>query len=154
MRQSKLLNNQFTKSTPVWFNFQIQTKEIADETQFLQLGNSEDREFNSYIPEITPLYSAWTSFPSPTNPNGLYKYASFEVNLNKDLHQTNRQTYSILDLLGDCGGLMDILFAMGDFLINPFSIYAARSTIATLLVSLIPTEEKVKAIKDTPIRRS
>ena len=90
------------------------------------MGNSEDREFNSYVDNITPMYSSWSSFPTTDNPNTLYKYASVEINLNKNLRQTNRQTYSLLDLLGDCGGLIDILFFLGELFINPISICAAR----------------------------
>ena len=93
--------------------------------------------------------SAWSQFPTTQNPDNLYKYASFEINLNKDLLQTNRQTYSLLDLLGDCGGLMDILIFIGAIFVNPISIYAARSVIATLLVSLLPSNAKDKKKKSS-----
>ena len=51
---------------------------------------------------------------------------------------------------------MDALFAFGDLLINPFSIYAARSTIATLLVSLVPSEKSSKdqANGESPLKKS
>ena len=58
---------------------------ISDETQIVQFGNSVDREFNSFVDNITPQYSSWSNFPTDDNPLNLYKFASFEVNLNKDL---------------------------------------------------------------------
>ena len=39
---------------------------------------------------------------------------------------------------------MDILFFIGDLIVNPVSIYAARSTIATLIVSLLPSDKNEK----------
>ena len=69
-----------------------------------------------------------------------------EINLFKDMRQINRQTYSLLDWLGDCGGLLDALFFIGEIFVNPISLYFARSRIASLLVSMMPTnhaEEKV-----------
>lgn len=46
---------------------------------------------------------------------------SVELNLNKDLKQIDRQTYSLLDWLGDCGGLLDALVLIGDLLIGSYS---------------------------------
>ena len=58
---------------------------ISDETQIVQFGNSVDREFNSFVDNITPQYSSWSNFPTDDKPFNLYKFASFEINLNKDL---------------------------------------------------------------------
>ena len=44
------------------------------------------------------------NFPS------LYKYVSWELNMSLDRVNWNRQTYSLLDWLGDLGGLADALF--------------------------------------------
>ena len=63
---------------------------MSDETDLVQLGYSTDTKFNSYDNVINPQYSAWTNFPTDENPLGLYKYASVEVNLNKDLAMINR----------------------------------------------------------------
>ena len=58
---------------------------ISDETQIIQLGDSVDREFNSFVNNITPNFSSWSNFPTDEKPLNLYKFASFEINLNKDL---------------------------------------------------------------------
>ena len=145
-RKSELIHFQFNADTPVWFNYMVQTNMVSDETQLFQLGESEDREFHSYVDNIKSMYSAWQDFPTEENPYTLYKYASMEINLFKDMRQINRQTYSLLDWLGDCGGLLDALFFIGEIFVNPISLYFARSRIASLLVSMMPTnhtEEKV-----------
>ena len=42
-----------------------------------------------------------------------------------------RQTYNILEWLGDVGGLYDMLRLIGRLLVNPFAIFALRSELLT-----------------------
>ena len=90
--------------------------------------------FYSYIDDLTQRYSAWNYFPTKENPNSLYKFTSIEINLNKDLKQINRQTYSLLDWLGDAGGLLDALFFIAETIVEPFSLFALQSKLVSLLV--------------------
>ena len=83
--------------------------------------------YYSYVDNLNVLDSSWNKFPTDENEEtrkNKYKFYSFEIELSKDLHQVNRQTYSILDWLGDCGGLLDALFTIGELLAGPFSIHA------------------------------
>ena len=73
---------------------------LSDETQVLQLGYSEERIFYSYHRKL-PEASSWNIFPSEQNPLSRYKFTSVEVNHSPDQQIINRQTYSILDWLGD-----------------------------------------------------
>ena len=50
---------------------------------------------------------------------------------------TERQTYSILDLLGDVGGLNDSLRLIGASLVSPFASFALNSKLAKLLQRLL-----------------
>ena len=43
--------------------------------------------------------------------------------------QWNRQTYSVLDFLGDLGGLLDALRLIGEAFIAPFSQFALKVTL-------------------------
>ena len=104
----------------------MHTKQLSDETDLVQLGYSTDTKFNSYDNVINPQYSSWTTFPTDEDPFSLYKYASVEVNLNKDLAMINRQTYSMLDWLGDCGGLLEALFFISDMFFAPFMMFKVR----------------------------
>ena len=58
-----------------------------------------------------PQVSSWRDDLSE-KPDGRYKFISAEVNFNMDLSAYNRQTYSLLDWLGDIGGLMDALYVI------------------------------------------
>ena len=73
-----------------------------------QLGYSEDRDFHS-TSQSMPEPSAWNTFPSEEFPLTKFKHTSMELNFSPDLLSVSRQTYSILDWLGDMGGLMDAL---------------------------------------------
>ena len=103
--------------------------------------------YYKYVDNLKPLYSGWNKFPSDENEETKkykYKYMSFEIEMSKDLHQVNRQTYSILDWLGDCGGLLDALFFLGEMVAAPFSVHAIQSTLAQLLVRFMPSDNKEK----------
>ena len=75
--------------------------------------------------------SSWIYFPTEENPKGKYKYVSIEINMSPDFLTIERQTYSLLDYLGDLGGLNDALFAIVKTLISPISAFALHSTILT-----------------------
>ena len=83
------------------------------------MGYSEERTFYSYLMKM-PEASSWNNFPTPAYPLTRYKFTSFEINYSPDQQITNRQTYSILDWLGDMGGLLDALYFLGKFLVVPF----------------------------------
>ena len=55
--------------------------------------------------------SAWIDYPDH------YKFASVEFNMSMDQMNWTRSTYSILDWLGDLGGLLDILLKIGELLV-------------------------------------
>ena len=78
-----------------------------------------------------PLPSAWIYFPTDENPSTRYKFASIEINFSLDVKQWNRQTYSLLDWLGDLGGLFDALLYICRMLISPLSVYTLKQTILT-----------------------
>ena len=42
---------------------------------------------------------------------------------------------------------MDALFLIGEMLINPIAVYVARSKMASLIVSILPSEQKKKETK-------
>ena len=42
-----------------------------------------------------------------------------------------RQTYSLLDWLGDLGGLLDILFYMGRAIVEPVGRFTLQATLMT-----------------------
>ena len=71
-----------------------------------------------------PEKSSWSTFPTAEQPSNKFKFVSCEFNMSLDHNQWSRQTYSILDWLGDCGGLFDALILLSTPFIAPFSLYA------------------------------
>ena len=54
------------------------------------------------------------------NPNGLYKFGSIQLVADRIVQIINRQTYSLLDWLGDMGGLNDALLLIFNLSLLPF----------------------------------
>ena len=52
----------------------------------------------------------------------------------RDQLSTRRASYALLDWLGDCGGLIDALFFIAEFLIAPFSAFVLQTKLASILV--------------------
>ena len=98
---------------------------LEDEIDYLQYGQSSESEFYGYwLSESLP--SAWNVFPTAKNPSTRYKYLSIEYNMSLDVLNWNRQTYSLLDWLGDLGGLLDILLHIGHMIVFPISTFTLK----------------------------
>ena len=53
---------------------------------------------------LSPKLSSWTG-DLIEDPKSNYKFGSFEIMVKYEVQEITRQTYSILDWLGDIGGL-------------------------------------------------
>ena len=62
-------------------------------------------------------------FPTSENPDGKYKYTSFAIEMSPDLLMTSRQTYMVLDFMGDIGGLAEALNFLVYIIILPFTTF-------------------------------
>ena len=94
---------------------------------------------------MLPQFSAWDTYPTDENRNqdshlSKYKFTSVELVINKDLYQISRQTYGLLDWLGDCGGLFDALLLIGEIMVTPFATYALNSSLVSKLVREQPRD--------------
>jgi len=107
-KNSYLYNMQVDNRAPNWIRAQINMNEVADESQTIQLGISEDQKFFEFKSELARA-SSWNKYPTKENPYSRYKFTSFELSISPDKMVINRQTYSLLDWLGDLGGLFDAL---------------------------------------------
>ena len=59
------------------------------------------------------------------------KYASFNIYLNKEKKTWSRKTYSVLELLGDLGGLYDALKLIFAAIVAPFAYLASKVSLLT-----------------------
>ena len=64
------------------------------------------------------------------------------MTLNSDLKKINRKTDSLLDWLGNWGGLLDGLNFVVSHLLSNYSLYALNSNLAWLLVRFVPSQSK------------
>ena len=64
------------------------------------------------------LASAWTD-DLELNPRGEYKFASVEIHQENSISKINRQTYSLLEWLGDIGGLLDAMLFIAQLALWP-----------------------------------
>ena len=61
----------------------------------------------------------------------MYKISALWIEFGPDLHVIERQTYSLLDWIGDVGGLLDGLRIVGSFLIAPIAAFSMRVELFT-----------------------
>ena len=87
-----------------------------------------------------PIASSWNKYPTKENPSRKYKFTSYEINLSADKKVINRETYSLLDWLGDVGGLIDALRYLCKFLIGPVTSFSLQATLLSTLFRQRPSE--------------
>ena len=63
-----------------------------------------------------------------------------DISISPDVPKIRRKTDSLLDWLGDWGGLLDSLHFLVDILVNPLSAYIMKSKLALLLVKILPSK--------------
>ena len=70
-----------------------------------------------------PQPSSWNKYPTQEEPSRKYKFTSLEVSMSPNKQVYNRQTYSLLDWLGDLGGLYDALILIASLIVAPISAF-------------------------------
>ena len=89
--------------------------------------------------ESFALPAAWQNYPSESNPYGLYTYYAIDVTMNLDVTMHNRKTYSLLDWLGDVGGLLDGLYLLVEFFIASYQTLTLNKYLMTALIWIKPS---------------
>ena len=65
------------------------------------------------------MNSSWIDDLS-VNPNGKYKFGSVSIRVKPHTIMITRQSYGLLDWLGDIGGLIDALSYLFSIILMPF----------------------------------
>ena len=63
-----------------------------------------------------------------------------DIAIDPDVPKVRRKTDSILDWLGDWGGLLDCLNFLVDLLINPYAAFVMNSQLSYLLVKFFSAD--------------
>ena len=135
------MTSRFSTTDPGFINLQSDKWELNDETDLVQLGQSTVTDIYDWkLTEWTP--STWRKFPDAENPYAKYKFISLGIQQGKNFTQIGRQTYSLLDWLGDWGGLMDALHMIAEILVAPFSVIALKAKfLAQFLRFKVPPQD-------------
>ena len=89
--------------------------------------------------------STYDQWPTKENPGEIYKLTNIWLEQGLTERIVERQTYSLLELLGDTGGLFDGLRIITKILILPFTRYALRA----MLVSSFSAQNQIQS--DHPV---
>ena len=128
-QESSLQNQQFSAKEPVWFKSFLQKNQFQDESSFLNLGYSKDKEILNTLMSTDLQKSFWTNYPNR------YKFVSYQIQVSDIVKVTNRETYSLLEFLGDIGGLYEFLYLFGAF----FAASFGKMNFKALLVNVLYT---------------
>ena len=132
----------FDTSTANWTQAWIEKYLLVDEIDLFQIGQVNEGEFEKIVlQQVSP--SAYTSWPTRDNPSR-YKINSIWLELSKSQTTIERQTYSMLELMGDVGGLLDGLKIVGGFFVTPIASFALR-------VKLLASGFKLLGAKNTVV---
>ena len=107
------------------------------------MGSPQEKFFTSIKVDKPAIVSAWNKFPTDENPNARYKFLSFTLERHYDVTAFSRQTYGLLDLLGDCGGLLDALKMISQFILLPVVNWTYKWTLASILFKFKARSEVV-----------
>ena len=110
---------------PVYTEIFMYMNDLEDETDLLQLGQATEVSFETFgVGKSTETgQSIWPTWEDP----GLYKFNSMWLELSNEHTIINRQTYSLLEMVGDIGGLFDGLLTIGHILLGPVAAYAMKA---------------------------
>lgn len=118
---------------------EVKRKVVQDNTDYLQFGQNKDTEFWDFE-TVKSTISAYNNFESK------YKIIGIQIQTSFAQMTYQRQTYDILNFLGDIGGLDSILTSIAILLMNHYSTLKMKSHLLTKLYK--KSTEDYKNIRD------
>ena len=79
-------------------------------------------------------FSAWDTYPTEEDPERKFQFSRVMFSRSMDLITHSRQTYGLLEWIGDVGGLLDGLYIAGSFLVSPFAAIALNQKLNKKLI--------------------
>ena len=78
-------------------------------------------------------------FPTVEEPQLQYKFTSVTLYFSPDLNVIERQTYSLLEYLGNIGGLYNMLAIIASFMVSPVAAFYLRVELLTSIFTFRPS---------------
>jgi hypothetical protein len=101
------LNQQFDSKRPNWNEIMITQSNLIDEPNVDLVDSKETSYFKNTLNRTGP--SSYTSYPER------YKFTSLNFYVTPHTPVVTRLPYGILDYVGDVGGLLEAVLAIGTF---------------------------------------
>lgn len=131
---------------PAWTEAFLEYNTLIDEIDLVQIGQEKEVDFTTIAigKELMTKFNEWPTKAEPM----IYKFNSYWLEL-RQLHTViERETYSLLDMMGDVGGLYSGLCLIALNIIKPIASRAMKSEL------LIRAFKNVKGIKTSQMELS
>ena len=112
--------------SPSFVTSTVQSQLLVDEIDLFQMGQQFETEFKTFSFNAAEP-SSINNFPSPEEPEKVYKICGAWIELSQNLITTERQTYSMLEWVGDVGGLLDGLSLLAYIFMLPFTAFTMEA---------------------------
>ena len=139
LKKSRMAALYLDSSKPTWTHMTIEQSQLFDETDWLQFGQMNIENYYDYsfgLPEVSDM----KDWPTKENPYKQYKFGAAWVELSTKLNVVARSTYSLLDWLGDIGGLFGMLQLLGGALLGPFTLFNMKVHLLQQLYNVNSTD--------------
>ena len=112
---------------------------VEDEVAFFQIGQQEDEKFEVF--QIGKEFASELIHWPTKEKKSIFRFNGIYLELGQEQIKIERQTYSMLEWVGDIGGLFDGMRILAQILIAPISSYALK---ATMMTHFSPQQRPVK----------
>ena len=144
------MNIQFDETKPSWTGAYFWRNKLSDETEYLNYGQESVSRTFTELQWANPQPSSWTAFPTEEDPDALYKFFSIDLYVSLDSIVTERETYSLLEWLGDIGGLVDAFRYLGGFIVAPIASFSLQSELLHSIFKKNVTHQKPNQVTFAP----
>ena len=127
--ESILQTAQFYHDTPVWIKSKVVESRFEDESDLMNLGFPQEETLHNLEISLSLLPSAYIDYPKN------YKFISIAIEVDPTIKVISRETYSLLDLFGDVGGLYEFIQIAAGMLVSSFAALKLKALIANKLYS-------------------
>jgi hypothetical protein len=126
---------------PTFINGYIHKNELEDEWHMLRLGQDPDTWAYSEITMGLSSPSSNRTYIPDKNDKINYKFISFDLFISLNKKTIERESYQVLDFLGDVGGLLD-LCKLGIGLLITWVAEAKLLNMMSRQMFVLPTKNK------------
>ena len=111
-RTSNVQNIMFNERSPSWIQGLVAVDRFEDESQLINIGWPQEYDITTLIFNGGLQQSSWVNYPYK------YKFTSLDMYIRDTVMVTSRETYGLLDIFGDIGGVFTFFTLPLGFLLS------------------------------------